>query len=332
VKAPDPVGRFEPRPAPSLSVFIPYYRGAPFIGAAVESVLGQTLQPDEIVICDDGSPDNLEEALGSLAERVRVVRQENQGVGGAMDRALRATTGEFVVWLDQDDLFLPRRLEAIAAAAVASTDLDAIATDALIECRGEVVAKLSEVMSFEADQIRQRAAILTGATFFLWPAIRRSRLLAIGGFDRSFKIMADFDCFVRLILDGAHVGYVDAPLYRYRMLAGSLVSDEAGHHREVVRALTKALGETELSPAERATAQSAISRSQRVAADRAARQALEEGRADARRHAVEVMRGKGLPSPRSHIPLPVSGNDDGDAGPCARLRRHRIRQTPRAQF
>ncbi|MCW3017909.1 MAG: hypothetical protein JWN10_217, partial [Solirubrobacterales bacterium] len=78
VTVPDPTS--SPAPAgrePSLSVVIPYYRGAAVIGEAVESVLAQTLAPLEIVICDDGSPDDLDAALGELRDRVVVVRQEN---------------------------------------------------------------------------------------------------------------------------------------------------------------------------------------------------------------------------------------------------------------
>jgi glycosyltransferase involved in cell wall biosynthesis len=66
-----------------MSVFIPYYRGAPVIREAVGSALAQSLAPDEIVICDDGSPDDLELALGDLVPQVRIVRQENRGVGVA---------------------------------------------------------------------------------------------------------------------------------------------------------------------------------------------------------------------------------------------------------
>src|SRR5665213_142373 len=74
---------------PTLSVVIPYYRGADVIADAVESVLAQTLQPAEIVICDDGSPDDLAAALGSLCAKVKIVRQPNGGIASAMNTAAR---------------------------------------------------------------------------------------------------------------------------------------------------------------------------------------------------------------------------------------------------
>ena len=115
--------------APSLSVVIPYYRGAATISAAVESVLAQTRPADEIVICDDGSPDDLEAALGALRGEVKIIRKENGGISSAMNATTDAASGEFLVQLDQDDAFLPLRLEAIADAAVACPDADIVATD-----------------------------------------------------------------------------------------------------------------------------------------------------------------------------------------------------------
>src|SRR5512142_2290915 len=103
---------------PALSVVIPYYRGRDVIREAVESVLDQTLRPQEIVICDDGSPDDLDGALGPLRAHVTVIRKQNGGIASAMNALTRAANGDFLIQLDQDDAFLPRRVEAIAETIV----------------------------------------------------------------------------------------------------------------------------------------------------------------------------------------------------------------------
>ena len=155
------------RDAPTLSVVITYYRGAQVICDAVESVLAQTVSPHEIVICDDGSPDDLHGVLGALGEHVKVIRKENGGTGSAANAAVRAASGEYVVQLDQDDAFMPRRLEAIAATLRARPDLDIVATDASIEISGERLTTLEAVNPYpETDQ---RVAMLRTCTF-LWPA------------------------------------------------------------------------------------------------------------------------------------------------------------------
>jgi Glycosyl transferase family 2 len=277
---------------PTLSVVIPYYRGAEVIREAVQSVADQTLQPDEIVICDDGSPDDLEAALGPLRERVEIVRKENGGISSAMNAAARAASGEFLVQLDQDDVFPPRRLEAIAAAIAAHPEADVVATDALIEYAGEPVARLAELHPFPATG--QRKALLTSC-FVLWPAIRLSRLLAIGGYDESFAVMQDWECFIRLALDGAAIAYVDEPLYRWRLMPGSRSSkDGVANAEALIRMTTKTLANPNLEPDERGVVQKALASHHRRMALERAHLAVEGGAAHARRPSLELLVGRGF--------------------------------------
>src|ERR1700742_2030030 len=141
---------------PFLSVVIPYYRGADSIAGAVRSVLAQTRQPGEIVICDDGSPDDLTSALGGMVDEVRIVRKENGGISSAMNALTAEARGEFLVQLDQDDVFEPTRLEAIIGALESRPDADIVATDAIIEFEGRAVARLGELQPFVKED--QRAA------------------------------------------------------------------------------------------------------------------------------------------------------------------------------
>src|SRR5215212_948346 len=98
---------------PSFSVIIAAHQAAPFIADALASVARQTLPPLETIVCDDGSTDDLAGALAPYAETVVLIRQPHRGVGAAKDTAARAASGDFVAVLDADDIFLPRRLEAL---------------------------------------------------------------------------------------------------------------------------------------------------------------------------------------------------------------------------
>jgi glycogen synthase len=287
-----------------LSVVIPYYRGAEVIGAAVQSVLDQTLLPGEIVICDDGSPDDLEAALGPLRDQVEIVRKPNGGISSAMNAAAAAASGDLLVQLDQDDAFLPRRLEAIAALAAERPDADIIATDARIEYDGEPVTLLSEIQEFR--EAGQRIAIIEGC-FLLWPAIRRSRLLAVGGYDESFPVMQDWECFIRLILDGASAAFVPEPLYRWRLTPGSRSSADGIENAEaLIRMMTKTLSNPNLSPEERVAAETGLaSHHVRMGLERA-HFSVETGAADARRRSWELVAGKGYgPSTRAKAAVAV---------------------------
>jgi cellulose synthase/poly-beta-1,6-N-acetylglucosamine synthase-like glycosyltransferase len=292
VSAPDrtapasPAGR-----APTLSVVIPYYRGAAVIADAVESVLAQTLAPLEIVICDDGSPDDLDAALGELREHVVVVSQENGGIASAMNATTRAARGEFVVQLDQDDAFLPGRLEAIAAVLGARPDLDVVATDAVVEMGGSEIVTLDAIRRYEDGALR--AAMLRTCSF-LWPAIRRSRLLTLGGYDESFAVMQDWECFARLVLDGAGVAYVHEPLYRWRMTPGSRSSrDRVANVEAIERMLVKLLQGPSLRDGERARAQALLGQRRRWLARERARQAVESGSGSARGLSLGLLAGRG---------------------------------------
>jgi glycosyltransferase involved in cell wall biosynthesis len=100
--------------SPKVSVIIPIYNGERYIVSAIESVLAQTYKNFEIVIVNDGSTDNSREKL--LAYRqlpfVQYIEQDNRGVAAARNTAIRQATGELIAFLDQDDLWLPSKLEA----------------------------------------------------------------------------------------------------------------------------------------------------------------------------------------------------------------------------
>ncbi len=267
-----------------LSVTIPYYRGSDVIRDAVISVLEQTRPAEEIVICDDGSPDDLLSALGDLQAHVRVVRKANGGISSAMNAAAAAASGDFVVQLDQDDVFRPRRLEAIARLIDEDPGVDVLATDASVEYDGAEVVRLSEVQPFQSHD--QRSAIL-GACFFMWPAIRRSSLLAVGGYDESFVVMQDWECFIRLILAGARVGYDGEPLYCWRLTPGSRsAADGVVNADALVRMMSKTLEDPCLRPREREIAQRALVDHRGRLLNERAHYAVRTGARDARRLAL----------------------------------------------
>ncbi|HVV59892.1 MAG TPA: glycosyltransferase family A protein [Gaiellaceae bacterium] len=293
--APAPAGPLAPRERPTLSVVIPYYRRADVIAEAVRSALEQTEPPHEIVICDDGSPDDLDGALGALRDRVTVVRRRNGGAAAALNTAVALATGEFVVQLDSDDVFLPRRLEAIADAIVARPDLDVVATDAFVEQGGKVLWRFLEAVPFAVE--RQRLAVLRHC-FFAWPAMRRSRFVAVGGFDERYRATSDWAGFIRLVLDGALVGMVDEPLYRWRLGAGSISAEGAFNAAEEIRLLQQVSATYELTPDERRTIDEAVTGMRRRATLLRAKEAVADGGAAARRHSLEVALGPGF-SPRT---------------------------------
>jgi Glycosyl transferase family 2 len=277
---------------PTFSVVIAAYQAADTIAEAVASALNQTVPPLEVIVCDDGSTDDLEGALAPYRDRIVLLRQENSGAASARNHALRVASGEFVAPLDSDDAFLPERLEALGELAAARPDLDLLSTDVYFEADGEIVGRFYDENPFAVTD--QRAAMFRGC-FVGWPAARRERLIAAGGFDESFAIAHDWAVWIRLILDGAQAGLVPEPLLRYRLRPGSLTSYRARSLRERVALLDLTANDPGLAPEERRALASARRTANRRALAAEAREALLERHGDARRRSVAMAVAPGFP-------------------------------------
>jgi hypothetical protein len=295
ILAPLPERSVEPVGAPTFSVIIAAYQAADFIGDAVESALAQTFPPTEVIVCDDGSTDDLPGALAPYGEAVKLLRKENGGEASAKNMAASAASGDFVAILDADDVYLPERLEALAELSVRRPDLDILTTDCLVVAGGRIVRRCYDAgYRFEVDD--QRRGILERN--FMGPghmAVRRARLLAAGGFDEAFRHATDWDCWIRMIFGGSRVGLVDEPLAEYRVRETSLASNRRRQFEAYVAVLEKAASRSDLSDGERAALVASLGAQQRRLALRKAEEALVDASPRARHLALDVARDSGFP-------------------------------------
>lgn len=228
--APPPHRPLPSAPPPTFSVIIAAYQAADVVGEAVASALCQTHPPVEVIVCDDGSTDDLEGALRPFRDDIVLIRKEHGGEGSAKNAAASAASGEFVAILDADDVYFPTRLEALADLASARPDLDILTTDAYLAVDGRIVRRCYDGRwRFEVED--QRREILRRNFIFGLAAVRRRRLLDAGGFDEAILWTTDWDCWLRLILAGARAGCVEEPLAWYRLRESSL----SARREELVR-------------------------------------------------------------------------------------------------
>jgi Glycosyl transferase family 2 len=260
ILAPPPETPVRPGAEPSISVIIPCFQAADTVGDAVASALAQTRPAHEVIVCDDGSTDDPAAALEPYRERITLLSKNNGGGASALNHATRVASGDFIAILDADDVYEPRRLEGLGGLASARPDLDILVTDSWIERGGEVVGRYTEQNPFPVDD--QRSAIMLACFPGGWPAVRRRRLLAAGGFDESYAIAYDWECWLRLIHGGAVAGLVAEPLMTYRMHAGSLSADPVSSLRERIRMLSS-LDRSEMRPREREAQAEALARDRR---------------------------------------------------------------------
>lgn len=184
---------------PLVSVVIPCYKQAHFLGEAIESVLAQTYAPVEILVVDDGSPDNASEVALSYPG-VRCIRTPNSGTASAARNVgIRETTGEYLVFLDADDHLLPHTVE------VGVREMEAHPGCAMAAGRAHIISYEGEWLrttperDLQADPMLalliEHALIYTMAAMF-----RRSALVAVGGWNEKARTLEDWELTLRLSL------------------------------------------------------------------------------------------------------------------------------------
>src|SRR5215204_1792406 len=140
--APAPDGPVSPGAAPAFSVIVAAYNVADVIGEALDSLRRQSVAPLEVIVCDDGSTDDLDQALEPYRDDIVLLRKENGGEASAKNAAARAARGDFVLILDADDVYLPGRIAALSELACARPDLDILTSDAVLVANNRAVKRL----------------------------------------------------------------------------------------------------------------------------------------------------------------------------------------------
>ncbi len=279
--------------APTFSVVIPVYQGAHIVSQAIESVLDQTVAPCEILVCDDGSTDDLAAALAPYTGKITLLHQEHKGVGAARNLALAHARGDFLTGCDADDLLLPRCIEAMGELAMSRPDLDILVPTPYVELDGVFLGLAQEEKKppFPVDDLRM--GVLKDTIIPIGSGVRRQRLLDIGGFDESLRCAEDYDVWMRLVFSGSRAGVLREPLWTWRLSKGSLSTRGMWCVQGSITAMTKILRHQQLSEAERAIATERVALFRRLLVREEAKAALVEQRPDARRLCMKVVTGPG---------------------------------------
>jgi glycosyltransferase involved in cell wall biosynthesis len=200
---------------------------APYITETLNSVFAQTFTDFEVVLVDDGSPDGkeLKRALNPYLERVRYVHQENSGAGAARNRGVREARGEFIAFLDSDDLWMPEYLEK-QVRFLREGGHDLAYADALLFGDSPIAGKTYMQTAPSVGPVtflslvRNECNIITSGV-----VARRPVLIEVGLFNESLRNGQDFELWTRLARHGARLGYQRKVLLRYRCREGSLSGD-----------------------------------------------------------------------------------------------------------
>lgn len=182
---------------PRVSVIIPTYNREKFIAFAVESVLNQSFGDWELIVIDDGSTDQTRALFNSWFDdpRIRYFYQENQGQSVARNRGVAEANGDFIGFLDSDDIWLSDKLEKQLAVFDRCTDVDIIHGDEIIiDEVGKVLSKLNMTRYSGFITARLLADNCISMTTAL---VRRGCFEEMGGFDESDRVAEDYELWLR---------------------------------------------------------------------------------------------------------------------------------------
>ena len=219
-----------------VSALVATYNGERFLGETLESILAQRLPPVEILVCDDGSTDSTRELIERAGPRVRLLTQENQGVSSARNRAAAEASGDFLAFLDQDDLWDPDLLQNLAPRLEANPEWALVYSDSrIIDAEAEVHGRRGEFLHYREGRVFQH---LLGGNFIpLETTVLRAEVFKeLGGFRSQFRLLEDLDLCLRASRIRP-IGFCPQVLASYRIHDRNLSYQRLAMEEEWVRIL-----------------------------------------------------------------------------------------------
>ena len=240
----------------NVSVVIPTFNRGHTLNRAIDSVLGQTLLPSEIIVVDDGSTDGTEELISTEYSSVSYIRSENRGVSAARNLGMKAAKSDWFAFLDSDDQWLPHKLEKQFEYLSCNRDFKLVHCDELWIRKGKRVnpkAKHQKHGGYIFEQCLSLCAISPSASL-----VHRTLFDELGCFDETLQACEDYDLWLR-ICAVYPVLYVDEPLLiKFGGHEDQLSQKFWGMDRFRVEALRKILRTQNLTESQRLKASSKL--------------------------------------------------------------------------
>ena len=224
---------------PKISIITPAYNADRTILETIESVQNQTFSDFELIIIDDGSKDRTLELVQNVKdERLKFFFYKNSGVCAARNRGISHSTGEFIAFIDADDLWTPDKLELQLAALQQHPEAGVAYSWTYFMYEQEDSAVPGKPVLFEGN-VYPKLLVENFLSHGSNPLIRRDAIESVGEFDSSFPHCADWDFYIRL---AARWPFVVVPKHQiyYRQSSSSMTSKIDGIERQMLLMFEKA--------------------------------------------------------------------------------------------
>jgi glycosyltransferase involved in cell wall biosynthesis len=208
------------RTNPLVSIIIPSYNAQSFVADAIESALHQTYPHREVIVIDDGSNDGGVDVLRRFGSSIRSETGPHRGGGAARNRGLALARGEFIQFLDADDVLLPGCVARKVAARMASPDICPCSDWIVVDEPGNETRHRPSAAT--DDPV---VGMLSGQTQTSSPLHRREDLVKINGFDEDLTCSQDRDVHLRLACTGIRFSHIAEVLHIVRRRQSSVSSD-----------------------------------------------------------------------------------------------------------
>jgi glycosyltransferase involved in cell wall biosynthesis len=229
---------------PTVSVIIPTYQRSHWVSEAIESVLAQTFKDYEIIVVNDGSTDNTVEVLNQFQDKIKIIEQENKGGSAARNIAIKNSQGLYIAFLDDDDLWLPSKLEKQIALLEFNHKIGLIYSDMFwFNENGVFPNTKAQVSSLHLARLYWMHFLnLDSLTCPISSTVivRRQALDEIGLFDESLTNCHDYDLWLR-IGEKWLFYYLDDPLTMHRLSDTNITKNRERLLVSLLRVKEKAL-------------------------------------------------------------------------------------------
>jgi glycosyltransferase involved in cell wall biosynthesis len=211
-----------PAPAPTVSVIIPNYNRGALVAETIANMLGQSLPPFEVIVIDDGSTDDSRDIIKGFGEKVRLLCQENLGPGAARNAGLLSANGEFIQFMDSDDLASLNKLEAQACVMREQNADISYGPWIKLSFDGQRVIPENHVLQSRpvpADKNLLHWFLTNWSIVFQTCLFRRTFLLEAGLYRTDMFLAEDLEYFTRLLLKHPKIVFTPDSLTLYRLHA-----------------------------------------------------------------------------------------------------------------
>jgi len=215
---------------PKISIIIPCYNMGDFIDEAIQSVLQYPkVELYEIVVINDGSddPHTISKLKQLESEGIKIIHQENKGLGNARNTGIQVAQGDYILLLDADNKILPEYISLSIEILDKHSETAIVYGDALFF--GEE-NRINEVPDFSIEALLKENYIDACAVF------RKGVWETVGGFDENMPVMGweDWDFWLRAFFKGYKFRHIDQVLFEYRVRSDSMIQTTK-HHQEKLR-------------------------------------------------------------------------------------------------